>query len=81
MNSHGPAPVLSGAKINQWPAGRLSELCASGFWYCPNCGGINTREEDDHGQPACCGVCGSVKIHLVPASMPELIEPQDLYDR
>ena len=55
---------------------RLSEMCRSGFWQCQNCLGINTREEDDHGQPAYCGTCGSHHITLQPA----VVEPEDLYD-
>ena len=59
----------------------LTSLCASGYWLCLRCYGINTREEREQGLPPHCLRCGNVRFKLHPAIMPELIEPQDLYDR
>jgi hypothetical protein len=58
----------------------LSELCASGYWLCLHCRGINTREEREQGLPPICDRCGNIRFKLHPASMPELLEPTDLYD-
>ena len=69
-------PPSLGRELKQKIGLRLTEMCRSGFWQCQDCGAINTREEDDHGQPAYCGSCGSHHIKLEPA----VIEPQDLYD-
>ena len=58
----------------------FAELCASGYWLCLRCYGINTREEREQGLCPICTRCGSIRFKNHPAIMPDLIEPQDLYD-
>ena len=60
------APPELEQQLKQKVRNRLSELSVTGYWLCLNCCGINTREEDDHGQPAYCGVCTSIRLRLVP---------------
>jgi len=45
---------------------QLDVLLHEGFWLCSNCEKIADRVEDDHGQPARCGSCGSHKISWNP---------------
>jgi len=75
-------PELKG-QIKQKFKSRLSEMWIAGYWLCLDCYGINTREEDDHGQPAFCGSCKSTRLKCVPPGetvreLASLIEPGDL---
>jgi Zn finger protein HypA/HybF involved in hydrogenase expression len=56
---------------------RITQALGS-YWLCLDCLGVNTREEDDHGQPAYCGLCRSHRLKLM--QQVEVLEPQDLYD-
>ena len=71
---HGPAPE-QGRQLKAQVAERLRDLSRASHWVCRDCAGINTREEDDHGQPAFCSSCSSVRLEL---RAPALIEPGDL---
>jgi hypothetical protein len=71
----------SKAKLKRRIALGLAELRSSGFWLCLNCEGINTREEREQGLPPHCSTCGGIRFHLEPASIHNVIEPQDLYDK
>jgi len=73
--THGPTPEQR-RQTKDKVAARLLELSrTTSYWLCRNCFGVNTREEDDHGQPHYCSTCGS---HHFTLEIPELIEPEDL---
>ncbi len=56
-----------------------AKLAVVGYWLCLDCSAINSREEDDHGQPAYCSSCKSHKLKLMPPAL-RLLEPEDLRD-
>ena len=74
------APPISQVEGRTVNGSRLTELARAAFIECRGCGGINTREEGDHGQPAFCTDCGSYHLRYHPAALPALIEPGDLHD-
>lgn len=43
----------------------LSTFFKGGFWFCDDCRMACERKESDHGQPACCSECGSLRISYV----------------
>jgi len=59
-------PPELGRQIKARIAGRLSEMRVNAYWVCHDCGGINTREEGEQGQPHYCGTCHSHRIELNP---------------
>jgi hypothetical protein len=44
------------------PEPNIARLATEGFWQCKDCQGIDTRTEDDHGQPDFCNRCGSHRL-------------------
>ena len=59
---------------------RRAQFCASGYWLCLRCHGVNTREEREQGLPPICEKCGSIRFKLQPPIMPDLLTPEDLRD-